>query len=108
MSWQALMIAADEDFDGAPLLRHEFILEVDHGAVASATLTVTALGVVETWLNGRRIADDLLTPGWSSYEWRLRYATYDVTGLVRQTNVLGMALGNGWFRGRLGWSPWRS
>jgi alpha-L-rhamnosidase len=98
------MIAADEDFDGAPLLRHEFMLEVDHGAVASATLTVTALGVVETWLNGRRIADDLLTPGWSSYEWRLRYATYDVTGLVRQSNVLGMALGNGWFRGRLGWS----
>jgi alpha-L-rhamnosidase len=104
MTWQALMIAADEDFAGAPLLRHEFMLEAGHGAVASATLTVTALGVVETWLNGRRIADDLLTPGWSSYEWRLRYATYDVTDLVHQSNVLGMALGNGWFRGRLGWS----
>jgi alpha-L-rhamnosidase len=98
------MIAADEDFDGAPLLRHEFMLGAGHGAIASATLTVTALGVVETWLNGRRIADDLLTPGWSSYEWRLRYATYDVTGLVQPGNVLGMALGNGWFRGRLGWS----
>ena len=104
MSWQALMIAADEDFDGAPLLRHEFMLEAGHGGVASATLTVTALGVAETWLNGRRVADDLLTPGWSSYEWRLRYATYDVTGLVQPSNVLGMALGNGWFRGRLGWS----
>ena len=104
MSWQALMIAADEDFAGAPLLRHEFKLEAGHGAVASATLTVTALGVVETWLNGRRVADDLLTPGWSSYEWRLRYATYDVTDLVNPVNVLGLALGNGWFRGRLGWS----
>ncbi len=104
MSWQALMIAADEDFDGAPLLRHEFMLEAGHGGVASATLIVTALGVVETWLNGRRIADDLLTPGWSSYEWRLRYAIYDVTDLVHPSNVLGMALGNGWFRGRLGWS----
>jgi alpha-L-rhamnosidase len=104
MSWQALMIAADEDFDGAPLLRHEFMLDAGHGAVASATLTVTALGVAETWLNGRRIGDDLLTPGWSSYEWRLRYATYDVTRLVHPSNVLGMALGNGWFRGRLGWS----
>jgi alpha-L-rhamnosidase len=98
------MIAADEDFAGAPLLRHEFMLEAGHGAIASATLTVTALGVVETWLNGRRIADDVLTPGWSSYEWRLRYATYDVTGLVQPSNVIGMALGNGWFRGRLGWS----
>jgi alpha-L-rhamnosidase len=104
MSWQALMIAADEEFDGAPLLRHEFTLESGHSAVASATLTVTALGLVETWLNGHRITDDLLTPGWSSYEWRLRYATYDVTGLVHPSNVLGMALGNGWFRGRLGWS----
>jgi alpha-L-rhamnosidase len=104
MSWQALMIAADEDFDGAPLLRHEFMLDAGHGGVAGATLTVSALGVAETWLNGRRIADDLLTPGWSSYEWRLRYATYDVTGLVQPSNVLGMALGNGWFRGRLGWS----
>ena len=104
MSWHALMIAADEDFDGAPLLRHEFMLEAGHGGVASATLTVTALGVAEAWLNGRRVADDLLTPGWSSYEWRLRYATYDVTGLVQPSNVLGMALGNGWFRGRLGWS----
>ena len=104
MSWQAQMIAADEDFDGAPLLRREFTLEPGHGAVTSASLTLTALGVVEAWLNGRPISDDLLTPGWSSYEWRLRYATYDVTGLVDATNVFGIALGNGWFRGRLGWS----
>lgn len=104
MSWQARMIAADEDFDGAPLLRREFTLEPGHGAVTSASLTLTALGVVEAWLNGRPVSDNLLTPGWSSYEWRLRYATYDVTGLVDASNVLGLALGNGWFRGRLGWS----
>lgn len=104
MTWQARMIAADQDFDGAPLLRGEFSLEAGHGAVASASLTLSALGVVEAWLNGRQVSDDLLTPGWSSYEWRLRYATYDVTELVGATSVLGLALGNGWFRGRLGWS----
>jgi alpha-L-rhamnosidase len=104
MSWQARMIAADEDFDGAPLLRCEFTLEAGHGAVTSASLTLTALGVVEARLNGRSISDDVLTPGWSSYEWRLRYATYDVADLVDTSNVLGLALGNGWFRGRLGWS----
>jgi alpha-L-rhamnosidase len=104
MNWQARMIAADDDFNGAPLLRNEFALEDGHGAVKSATLTLTAQGVVEAWLNGRRVSDDLLTPGWSSYEWRLRYASYDVTQLVDGSGVLGLALGNGWFRGRLGWS----
>jgi len=97
------MIAADADFDGAPLLRREFNLDTGHGAIVSASLRLTALGIVEAWLNGRPISRDLLTPGWSSYEWRLRYATYDVTGLVETNNVLGVALGNGWFRGRLGW-----
>lgn len=104
MNWQARMIAADSDFDGAPLLRREFGLDGGHGAVTGATLTLSALGVVEAWINGRPVSDDLLTPGWSSYEWRVRYATYDVTDLVDETSVLGLALGNGWYRGRLGWS----
>src|ERR1700748_566535 len=104
MSWQARLIAAAEDFGGAPLLRREFTIDADHGAITSASLTLTALGIVEAWLNGRPISDDLLTPGWSSYEWRLRYAPYDVTGLLDHSNVFGVALGNGWFRGRLGWS----
>ncbi|MES2093551.1 MAG: family 78 glycoside hydrolase catalytic domain [Actinomycetota bacterium] len=104
MNWQAQLIAADKDFAGAPLLRQEFRLDEGHGAVTRATLSLTAHGIVEAWLNGMRVSDDLLTPGWSSYEWRLRYATYDVTEQLADTSVLGLALGNGWFRGRLGWS----
>lgn len=104
MTWHARMIAADRAFDGAPLLRREFALEGGHGAVVRATITLTAQGVVEAWLNGRPVSDDLLTPGWSSYEWRLRYATYDVTALVEETTVIGLALGKGWFGGRLGWT----
>ena len=50
----------------------------------------------------------MLSPGWSSYEWRLRYRSYDVTSLLQSTSVLGIALGNGWFRGRLGWSGGRA
>jgi alpha-L-rhamnosidase len=104
MNWHAHMIAPDADFDGAPLLRREFTLEEGHGAVVRATLTLTARGLVEAWLNGQPVSTDLLTPGWSSYEWRLRYATYDVSALVSETSVLGLALGNGWYRGRLGWT----
>ncbi|MCU1410588.1 MAG: Bacterial alpha-L-rhamnosidase [Rhodoglobus sp.] len=104
MNWHARMIAADLDFDGAPLLRREFVLDGGHGEVVAAKLTLSALGVVEAWLNGQRVSPDLLTPGWTSYEWRVRYSEYDVTGLLAGSNVLGLALGNGWYRGRLGWS----
>lgn len=107
-NWHACMIAADPRFDGAPLLRREFSLESGHGAVKEATLHLTAQGVVEAWLNGRRVSEDLLTPGWSSFEWRLRYATHDVTHLLEERSVLGLALGKGWFGGRLGWAPGES
>ena len=108
LTWSALPIAPDEDFDGAPLLRTEFGLEEGHGQVARATLHATAQGVFEAYLNGQPVSDDVLSPGWSSYEWRLRYRSYDVTSLLQQSSVLGIALGNGWFRGRLGWSGGRA
>ena len=106
--WSAALISPDQDFDGAPLLRREFQLETGHGDVATATLHATAHGVFEAWLNGQAVSDDVLSPGWSSYEWRLRYRSYDVTGLLQPTSVLGFALGNGWFRGRLGWAGGRN
>ena len=102
--WSADLIAPDEDFAGAPLLRKEFALDQDHGSVVAATLFVTAHGIVEPTLNGTPVSDEVLTPGWTSYEWRLRYRSYDVTPLLSDTSVLSLALGNGWFRGRLGWS----
>ena len=81
--WRALAVSPDEDFAGAPLLRHEFRLDEGHGAVTRATLHATAQGVFEAYLNGRPVSDDVLAPGWSSYEWRLRYRSYDVTSLLQ-------------------------
>ena len=105
-TWTASMIAADEDFAGAPLLRREVTRDEGHGAVVSATLRVTSCGIVEAFLGDEPVSDEVLTPGWSSYEWRLRYREHDVTTLVagRQQLVIGLALGNGWFRGRLCWN----
>ena len=108
LTWSALPIAPNQDFDGAPLLRTEFVLEEGHGPVSRATLHATAQGVFEAYLNGNPVSDDVLSPGWSSYEWRLRYRSYDVTSLLQPSSVLGIALGNGWFRGRLGWSGGRA
>ena len=104
VQWSATPISPDDDFDGAPLLRGEFVLDEGHGSVVRATLHATAQGVFEAFLNGHPVSEDVLSPGWSSYEWRLRYRSYDVTSLIQPMSVLGMALGNGWFRGRLGWS----
>ncbi|MFL6026525.1 MAG: family 78 glycoside hydrolase catalytic domain, partial [Friedmanniella sp.] len=106
--WAAALISPDQDFDGAPLLRRQFDLDEDHGRVVGAVLHVTAHGVFEAYLNGQRVSDEVLSPGWTSYEWRLRYRSYDVLELLEATSVLGIALGNGWFRGRLGWSGGRN
>ena len=100
-TWPAIPISPDDDLDGAPLLRNEFVLDVGHKAVVRATLHATAQGIFEAFLNGQPVSQDVLSPGWSSYEWRLRYRSYDVTSLIRPRSVLGIALGNGWFRGRL-------
>ena len=79
------------------------------GAVARARLYATAHGVYTATLNGRRVGDHVLAPGWTSYHHRLRYQTYDVTDLVREgDNELEVLLGNGWFRGRLGWGNRRA
>jgi alpha-L-rhamnosidase len=110
-TWHATMIGSDEDFHGAPLLRTEFALEAGHGDVTGAQLHATARGVFTAFVGGAPVSDEVLSPGWSSYEWRLRYRTYDVTDAVRSAGavvVLGIALGNGWFRGRLGWNGKRA
>jgi alpha-L-rhamnosidase len=83
------------------LVRRAFEVRDD---IVRARLYATAHGVYEAELNGERVGDDTLSPGWTVYGRRLRYYTYDVTGLVRPGhNALGAWLGDGWYRGRLGW-----
>lgn len=90
----------DAQMRPATLLRREFHLPA--GPVR-ARLYTTAHGLVEMEINGSRVGTDELSPGWSSYRHRLRYGTYDVTTLLRAgPNAIGAWLGDGWFRGRLG------
>ncbi|GAA1002130.1 alpha-L-rhamnosidase [Subtercola frigoramans] len=103
-----LWIASDLSDEAAPLLRTEFELESGHGAVIRATLELSALGLVEATMNGRPTADELLIPGWTSYEWRVRVVEHDVTALLEQRSTLGLTLGNGWYRGNLGFTGARA
>lgn len=89
-----------------PLLRRAFALD---RPVASARLYITSLGVFDCWINGRRVGDALLDPGWTSYQQRLHYAAYDVTPLLEAgENVLSAAVGDGWWRGWLTWMQRRA
>ena len=66
--------------------------------VASATLSVTARGVFVATLNGSRIGEDILAPGWTVYQKRHQYLTYDVTPLLQSgENDLAVGVGKGWF-----------
>ncbi len=90
--------ASDEAFyenDPAPLFRHEFALAAP---VRRARLYVTGLGYYEAFLNGVRVGDQVLDPGWTMYGKRVFYSTYDVTSQVKQgRNCVGVMLGNGWY-----------
>ena len=71
--------------------------------VARARAYVTSHGLYEMHLNGQRVGDQLFTPGWTSYNKRLQYQTYDVTALLKTgDNAVGVQLGNGWYRGEPG------
>ncbi|MDT5041509.1 MAG: alpha-L-rhamnosidase [Actinoplanes sp.] len=98
----------------APYLRKGF----DVGKpVARAPPNATARRQNDTNLNGTRVRDERLSPGWTDYSKRLQYRGYDVTGAIRPgANALGAVLGNGWYSGSIGFaggqhwgtSPWYS
>ncbi len=81
--------------DPAPLFRKEFRLDKK---IRRARVYVSGLGYYELSLNGQRVGDHVLDPGWTTYSKRVLYSTYDVTDqLKRGQNALGVMLGNGWF-----------
>ncbi|SHN44944.1 family 78 glycoside hydrolase catalytic domain [Cryptosporangium aurantiacum] len=104
--WQARFIRPAQPptagIDG-PAIAFRGRFTVHRASLVAAWLHVTAHGVYEPYLNGTRIGDDVLAPGWSSYPHRLRYATHDVLPLLADgQNVLGALVADGWYRGRVG------
>ncbi|SFK82935.1 alpha-L-rhamnosidase [Amycolatopsis sacchari] len=87
--------------DPAPILAQTFSLRSD---VTNARLYITAHGLHHATINGMPAGDELLAPGWTAYQHRLQYQTYDVTHLLHEgQNELDVLLGNGWYRGRISW-----
>jgi alpha-L-rhamnosidase len=87
--------------DGVKALRHSFDVSKP---VKSARLYATALGAYEMFLNGKRVSEDVLAPGWTDYRERVLYQTYDVTAMVTAgKNAMGALLAPGWYATPLEW-----
>jgi alpha-L-rhamnosidase len=103
-AWTAQMVRPTADAGvghPASFLRKQF----EVGRVAgSEVLRITALGLYRAFINGRRVGDDLLTPGWTAYDKRLAYQTYEVGALLQPgSNVIDIWLADGWLRSQMMW-----
>ncbi|MGV8137724.1 MAG: family 78 glycoside hydrolase catalytic domain [Mangrovibacterium sp.] len=102
-NWTAKWIQAgfrESETRPSPIFRKEFVNEKK---VKLAVAFISARGMYEAEMNGKKISDVCLAPGWTSYNKRIQYQTYDVTGLLQDgKNAIGITLGNGWYRGQIG------
>ena len=98
--WIARSPSVVDATNSRPLLRGEVKLT---GKVRSARLYASAHGLYQLSINGQEVGDQFLAPGWTDYNRRIQAQTYDVTPLVKKgVNVIGAALGDGWYRGKVG------
>ena len=105
-SWKAswITLGSEPEVKGskpAQYFRKEFTTAK---TIKSARVYVTSHGLYQLFLNGKKVSADLFTPGWTSYKNRIQYQTYDVTSMLQAKNTVGAILGDGWFRGNIGWS----
>lgn len=87
----------------SPMYRRAFVQRTND--IKRATVTVSAKGVYELWIDGQRIGTNILAPEWTDYNLRIQYQTFDVTANLMSTNtdgtnhVIGAIVGEGWFHG---------
>lgn len=93
MKMTAKWISAEKESDVCPVFRKTWTSEKP---VKAAKLYITSVGVYEAVLNGERVGEFVLAPGWTSYRKRLQVQCYDVTGQLRDTNELCVTVGKGW------------
>ena len=93
--------ANDIDFyrdEPAPMFRKTFSVKK---SIASARLYITGLGYYEAYINGDKVGDRMLDPGWTNYGKQTLYSVYDVSAMIRQNdNAIGAILGNGFYNPR--------
>jgi alpha-L-rhamnosidase len=106
--WQAKWIGANESAATVDSLRPKSIIlrnEINiQKKIKIAKAYVTGLGSYQLFMNGEKVSNNLLTPGWTDYPTRIIYQVYDLTNqLIEGTNTAGLMLGNVWYSSGLGW-----
>lgn len=91
----------DANLYPSPMMRKDFSLAKE---IKSASLFISSKGLYEAHINGQKVGNDFLTPGWTSYNTRTQYQVYDVTSMIKKgRNAIGAMLGKGWYKGEVGW-----
>ena len=108
--WIAVPIAsAIRQPQDSPLrpLRFRKSFRLGNGAIDRARLYITSLGVYRAFINGQKVGDQCMAPGWTSYQHRLNYQVYDVAPLLNLDgpNVIAVEVGEGWYAP---WISWRA
>ena len=98
--WLASWIGMQEGDDYHPIFEKSFSLK---RPPVRARLYITGVGLYEASLNGVKIGDDVLAPFFNDYHCAIQCQTYDLTDQLSQDNTLSVMLGNGWYKGRLGY-----
>lgn len=101
--WKAKLISGPPQSPDAPKRPFRVRTTFNFSGTGSSRLYATSHGIYQVEINGKIVGDELLTPGWQSYNHRLHYQTYDVTTyLIVGKNVIGAYIAEGWYAGRLG------
>lgn len=99
---QAKFISANPEWGTVvPIFKKSFLSKDN---LTKAELQVSALGVYEAYINGVRIGDAVMAPGWTEYETRVQYQSYDVTDIIEKDNTIELHVGHGWYAVRMGWN----
>ncbi len=102
--WNAKWISPKKEDKFHPIFFKDFFIDDD---IEKATLYITGLGLFESYVNGVRVGNEILTPYISDYENTIQYFEYDITDLLHygpdsDSNSIDVSLGNGWYKGRFG------
>lgn len=103
--WKAPFVSAENDDTYKECSKGTYVRGTFRvkGMVREAYAYTTALGLYNFFLNGEKVGEDEMTPGWTSYRKNLLYQTYDVTGLLHEgENAAGAMLAAGWYKGVMG------
>ena len=98
--WQAKWIGQQAEDSFHPVFEKSFVLT---GVPVSARLYITGLGLFEASINGKKVGTDRLAPFFNDYNEAVQVCAYDVTELLAADNRICVKLGNGWYKGRLGY-----